>query len=106
MAVEVVAGLSYLIFNPSEPLFWVDFVKSCLGAGLFVYVGYYVAPAAKLPTALILAALMTLLGLGGFWAWFQLRDSFLETLAVAGPQVAVPSLTYFGLRKDDHGTAA
>ena len=98
MGVEVAAGLYYTVFNPAEPLFWIDLVKSCLGSWAFVYVGYSVAPKAKVPTALVLAVLMTLLGVGGFWAWFRLRDSFLLTLAVAGPQAVVPCLTYFSLR--------
>jgi hypothetical protein len=100
MAAEVVIGLRSAIFNPLEPLFWVNLIKSCVGSGLFVFVGFHVAPKAKLQTALVLAVLMTLLGLGGFWAWFRLRDSFLLTLAVAGPQTVVPVCAYMALRKE------
>ena len=99
-AVEALAGLYYLVFIPSEPLFWVNLIKSCLGSFLFVFVGYLVAPKAELPTAFVLACLMTLLGIGGFWAGVRLHDSFFETVAIAGPQALVPFLVYFWLREE------
>jgi|GEM_PF-4635139 len=98
LAIEVAAGLFYTLFNPTEPLFWVNLIKSCLGSFVFVWVGHWIAPTAKHPIALVLAILMTLVGVTGLWAGVQIGERLLDTVADCVPQMVVPGITYWQLR--------
>lgn len=100
LAIEVAISLFYAIFNPGEPMLWVTLVKSCLGSYLFVQVGYSIAPLAKLPTALALAILMSMFAIAGIWAGVRVSDPLLDVTAVGLPQMVVPGITYWYLRRE------